>query len=81
MTYITCYEHSAVCMPSESRKANNGGWQTKEFVYPVPETFGEWRQLREELSIRNNDLLTHYLLLYRTAHEAISFDEDSWQKL
>ena len=38
-------------------------------------TFGEWRQLRKKLPIRNDDLLPRYLLSYRTAHEAISFDE------
>ena len=37
MTYIMRYEHSAVCTLSESRKAmkHDGGWQTKEFVYPM----------------------------------------------
>ena len=50
MTYIMHYEHSAVCTPSESRKANEARWRmANKRICISNETFGEWQQLREEL--------------------------------
>ena len=77
MTYITRYEHSAVCMLSDSRNAD-GGWQTKEFVYPMKHLVNGDSYAK---IYTNDDLPTCYLLTYRTAHEALFRWRVNWQKL
>lgn len=65
MNTVACYEHSTVCMLSESRKANEARWRMgegKQRICISNETFWEWRQLHESYAFQTIYSLT---LCYR----------------
>ena len=61
----------AVCGRKAGRPLKHeGGWEkANKRICISNETFGEWRRLREELNLRNDDLVARYLLSFRTTHE------------